>query len=276
MKLTKITVSLALAAVATSTFAAAKAKEPTIPAPIQSITTAGVKVIKSFSAEGGLTGWVLSKGPNQHMVVFTPPGGEVVIAGTVLDAKGKNLTSEYLAKHVPQPDYSKLWNKLEAAPNSWVAEGTLKDPKAVLYVFKDPNCGYCHLAWKALQPYEKVGLQVRWIPVAFLGGDSLDKAAYLLEAKNGDEAVEQLHQKWGTKTTVPTGSKDAKATVQANNSLMSEWGFQGTPAVIYKDKAGAFKAAPGMFRLSDIPMMTGLPDQTAEALASDPSLAKFK
>lgn len=277
MKYKKIALTLALTALAPLAFAAQpKAKEQVVPAPIQSIATAGVKVVKSFPAEGGLTGWVLTKGPNQHMIVFTPPSGEVVIAGTVIDSKGKNLTNEYLSKHVPQPEYSKLWNKLEANPGTWVAEGAQKEPKSVLYVFKDPNCGYCHLAWKALQPYEKAGLQVRWIPVAFLGGDSLDKAANLLDAKNGDEAVEQLHQKWGTKTTVVTGSKEAKATVQSNNGLMAEWGFQGTPAVIYKDKSGAVKAAPGMFRLSDIPAMTGLPDLTAEVLAAEPSLSKFK
>jgi len=34
-----------------------------------------------------------------------------------------------------------------------VVEGAAKDPKFVLYVLFDANCLYCHLTWKAVQPY---------------------------------------------------------------------------------------------------------------------------
>ncbi len=46
-----------------------------------------------------------------------------------------------------------------------VTEGATS-PKRILYVFFDANCFYCHLTWRALQAYEKAGLQVRWVPVA--------------------------------------------------------------------------------------------------------------
>ncbi|MGC2520684.1 MAG: hypothetical protein WA373_16435, partial [Burkholderiales bacterium] len=53
-----------------------------------------------------------------------------------------------------------------------VAEGAAS-PKRTLYVFFDANCWYCHLTWKALQPYERAGLQVRWVPVAYQKASSV-------------------------------------------------------------------------------------------------------
>lgn len=264
--------AIAGAAALSAIAAPSKFNEKSLPEPLKAVSAGGVKVVKSFPAEGGMTGWVLSRGVNQNMIVYTPESGAVMIAGNMIDASGKNLTPDYLEKHAPKPEFTNLWKKLDSDKSLWVAEGALKDPKSVVYVFKDPNCGYCHLAWKALQPYEKVGLQIRWIPVAFLGGDSLDKAANLLGAKNADEAINQLHTKWGDKTPVAAASKELRDRVQANTKLMNEWGFTGTPAVLYKDKAGVVRGTPGMFRTSELPAMTGLPEQPQ----TDSALARFK
>lgn len=262
--------SAILLAVAASTAGAQAVKaDDKLPAPLQTAVAGGMKVEKSFPAAGGLTGWILSQGVGQNMIVFTPPGGEVAIAGNMLDAKGQNLTKQYLEQHAPKPDYDKMWGELEKS--TWVAEGA-KDAKSVIYVFKDPNCGFCHLAWKALQPYEKAGLQIRWVPVAFLSADSYDKAGALLTAKNPEEAISALHEKWGTKTAVPQANKDVRAKLDANNRLMNSWGFRGTPATLYKDKAGKVKAVSGMFQLSELPAITGLPEQAQ----NDPALAKFR
>ncbi len=266
---TKFLSAIALAVVASSAVAQPTKTDEKLPAPLQMAVTGGMKVEKSFPAAGGMTGWVLSQGVGQHMIVYTPPGGEVAIAGNMLDAKGMNLTKQYMEQHAPKPDYDKMWGELEKS--SWVAEGP-KDAKSVIYVFKDANCGFCHLAWKALQPYEKVGLQVRWVPVAFLAPDSYDKGAALLTAKNPEDAIEALHEKWGSKVTLPQASKDARAKLDANNKLMNAWGFRGTPATLYKDKSGKVKAVSGMFQLAELPSITGLPEQPQ----NDPALAKFR
>lgn len=266
--LSAVVLALAASAAFAQPAPSAKADEK-LPAPLQTAIAGGMKVEKSFPAAGGMTGWILSQGVGQNMIVFTPPGGEVAIAGNMLDAKGQNLTKQYLEQHAPKPDYTKMWGELEKAP--WVAEGA-KDPKSVIYVFKDANCGFCHLAWKALQPYEKVGLQVRWVPVAFLAADSYDKAGALMTAKNPEEAIAALHEKWGAKVAVPQASKEIRAKLDANNKLMNSWGFRGTPATLYKDKSGTVKAVSGMFQLSELPTITGLPEQAQ----NDPALAKFR
>ncbi|MBR7914641.1 hypothetical protein KDX16_02130 [Burkholderia vietnamiensis] len=46
-----------------------------------------------------------------------------------------------------------------------------------------------HLLWKALQPYENAGLQVRLIPIGFLRNDSTGKAAALLDSKEKSHAA---------------------------------------------------------------------------------------
>ena len=80
-----------------------------------------------------------------------------------------------------EPEYQTLFAQLEKA--DVVREGPRK-PKSVLYVFFDANCFYCHLTWKALQPYEAVGLQVRWLPVAYQQPSSVGRAAAIMQASD--------------------------------------------------------------------------------------------
>lgn len=245
-----------------SAHAEAAAASQNIPAALQLAVQGGLKVERNFDAAGGLTGWLLSEGPGRNMVVYTTADGEVAIAGNMLDAKGQNLTAKYLEQYAPKVDYAKYWSRLEKS--AFVAEGaTGKDVKSVIYVFKDMNCGYCHMAWKAFQPYEKAGLQVRWVPVAFLAKDSANKAAYVMTAKNPNDALEKLHANFG-KSSVGVNtpvSMEIKAKLDANAKLMGDMGFRGTPATLYKDKAGKVQAQDGMPPANKLSAITGLPEQ---------------
>lgn len=235
-----------------------------LPVPLQLAIQGGLKVEKNFQAAGGLKGWVLSEGPGRNMVVYTTEDGEVAIAGTMLDAKGQNLTAKYIEQYAPKVDYSKAWPRLESS--AYIAEGAKgKAVKSVIYAFEDANCGYCHLAWKALQPYEKAGLQVRWIPVAFLGKDSANKAAAVMTAKDPAVAMAEMHANYGKQSDANTTpvSPEIKAKLDANAKLMNELGFRGTPAILYKDKTGKVVAQDGMPKPNMLPVITGLPAQPA-------------
>ena len=263
----------ALAATLLAGASLAHAATETLPPAVQLAVSGGMRFEKSFAAPGKMTGWVLSQGVDNNLIVYTTANGEAAIAGTMLDDKGQNLTKEHLAKHAPKPDFEKMWGELDKS--SWVAEGAKgKDIKSTIYVFKDPNCSYCHLAWKALQPYTKVGLSIRWIPVAFLASDSTAKAAVLLTAADPEAAILEQQTNWGKKTAnLPAVTPAIKAKVDANNKLMQSWGFKGTPALFYKDSTtGKVKAVNGMPSLSDLPGITGLPAQPN----TDPDLARFK
>lgn len=261
----------AIAAFVASFGALAQSTPANLPAPIAVAVGGGMKLESTFKAPGGMTGWVLSSGVGQNMVVYTPADGSVAIAGNMLDAKGTNLTKEHLAEYAPKPNYEKLWSEAEKA--SWVAEGAEgKNVKSTIYVFEDANCSFCHLAWKALQPYQKAGLQVRWIPVAFLAPTSFDKAAAVLGAKDPSEAFSKRHENFKSTAPVPTASPALRAKVDANNKLMQSWGFRGTPTFIYKDRSGKVVTTNGMPSMGMLPAITGLPEQPQ----TDPELARFR
>lgn len=244
------------------------------PKPIQDAVTHGVKVLKTFPAASSLTGWVLSQGPDTSMV-YTTPDGKTLIVGELIDENGQPLTKQYASKYLPSPDYLASFKQLERV--DVIAEGTLVKPKTVLYVFFDANCPYCHFTWQALQPYENVGLQVRWVPVALLGESSLPKAVALMTAKDRVTAFRVMQEGFvpGKPTTAPISIPASPAVAEAikrNSALMEKFGINGTPGIVWKDRSGKIQIKGGMPRLSELPLITDLPEQKIES----PGLQKFR
>lgn len=243
-----------------------------IPKALQMAVRGGVKVENSFQAAGGLTGWVMTQPDGQATVVYSIADGKYVLAGALIDENGKNLTAAYTESQIPKPDFASVEN------SSYFIEGPTKNPKSIVYAFMDPNCIFCHLEWKAFQPYIKQGLQVRWIPVAFLKPDSRGKAAALLESKNPADDIRTLQMGFNEKTEsgglkpLANVSAATDAKLKANGELMRKFRFGGTPALIYKDSSGNVQYHPGMIRLSELPGITGIPEQPN----TDPALARFK
>ncbi len=245
------------------------------PPPIQMAVHSGMKVIREFPAASGLTGWVLSR-DGRYTMAFTTPDRKTMIIGVLMDNTGVDLTAAYGKKFIPKPDYAALFGGLGST--GYIVEGAVRHAKSTLYVFFDPNCVYCHLTWKALQPYEKVGLQVRWIPVAFLKPTSAGRAAAIIQAKNPETAFQDNETRFNTATedggikplTAPTPASLAR--ISQNGHLMSRFGSNGTPTLVWKDKAGAVRAIYGLPRLSKLPGITGLPPQKI----NDPALARFQ
>jgi len=151
-------------------------------------------------------------------------------------------------------------------------------PARVLYVFFDANCWYCHLAWKALQPYQRAGLQVRWVPVAYQKDSSVGRAAAVMQAKDRAAALRENELGYRAQTydggIAPAANVPAALAAQfdANTALMQRFGSPGTPALVWKDSAGQVRVRTGMPRLSQLPAITGLPAQKND----DPELAQFR
>jgi thiol:disulfide interchange protein DsbG len=243
------------------------------PKVIQRIEKQGAKVEKRFPAASGMTGWVLSQG-GQYSVVFTAQDGKTMVAGELFDENGRNLTEGYAAKYIPEPDYAAAFSDMENT--AYITEGVNKNPKGVLYVFFDPNCPFCQLTWKALQPYEKAGLQVRWVPVAYLGPTSLPKAIAIMAAADKTAAFRANELSIGHGNNPPAGfsaedKPEIAAMLQKNGGLLQKFGLNGTPGIVWKGKSGKVNVKSGMPRLSEIPAITGLPEQTVD----DPELARF-
>ncbi len=265
---------LACAMLTGSDAMAGKTAVSAYPLSIQTALHSGMKLIRQFPAVSGLTGWVLSH-DGRYSMVFTTADRKTLILGTLVDEKGADLTSAYAAKYIPKPDYATLFPALKST--GYVVEGAGANAKSVLYVFFDPNCIYCHLTWKALQPYEKAGLQVRWIPVAFLKPTSAGKAAAIMEDKDPPAVFRDNELRFNTATEEggikPLGRPPAAvlARIQQNGQLMSRFGSNGTPTLVWKTKSGVVRAIFGLPKLDRLPSITGLPLQKID----DPELAKF-
>jgi len=150
--------------------------------------------------------------------------------------------------------------------------------KHVLYAFFDANCFYCHLTWKALQPYEAAGLQVRWIPVAYQQPSSVGRAAAIMQAPDRAAALRVNETGYdaskydGGITPSADPSPVLAAQFEANTALMRAFGAPGTPLVVWKTANGAVRYKIGVPRLSELPSITGLPRQAVD----DPDLKAFR
>jgi len=263
-----------LAALAAAVIAANVHAAEALPRVLDQVVKSGVKVVRQFPAESGLTGWVLSQG-GTYSLAYTTQDSKTLIAGALIDADGKNLSKFHEQQFVPQPDFSAAYGRLERS--AFIVEGAIKDPKRVIYVFVDANCPFCHHLWRAVQPYEAIGLQVRWIPVATLGPTSLPKAIAVLSAKDKTAAFRQMETAQGKPWTNTDRFSERShpavaASVQANGELMELFAIGGTPGVVWRDKQGKVQVRSGMPRLSELPAITGLPEQKI----SDPDLARFR
>jgi thiol:disulfide interchange protein DsbG len=162
------------------------------------------------------------------------------------------------------------------AHSAYVVEGAAP-PKQIVYAFSDPNCPYCSLMWRALQPYEQEGLQVRWVQLAVLAPDSAGKAATLLQSPEGGVAMkaneEHFDYSTGAGSIMPTTVTPAiRASLKNNLALMQQLGLFGTPAMVFQDsQSGKVEVKSGMPRPSSLGSLLGLPSLPV----TDPLLSHF-
>jgi thiol:disulfide interchange protein DsbG len=161
--------------------------------------------------------------------------------------------------------------------SAYVQEGAAH-AKQVVYAFSDPNCPYCSLMWRALQPYERVGLQVRWVQVAVLAPDSAGKAATLLKSPDGGLAMAANEEHFDYSSSsggiLPVPVTPAiHAALKNNLTLMKDLGLVGTPAMVFQDsQSGKVEIKAGMPKVSGLGWELGLPSQPEP----DPMLEHFR
>lgn len=152
----------------------------------------------------------------------------------------------------------------------WVAEGSTH-PRHVIYAFVDANCPYCHKLWIALQPYQRKGLQVRNILVGLISASSPGKAAAILSARDPAAAWRENEKRWGSRSDggggiAPVAHLDAadKSVISNNESLMREFGIDGTPGVVYanaNNEIHVIIGVPGKVELDKIVRAATIPGE---------------
>lgn len=205
-----------------------------LPEAIKAVEARGVEVVGRFEAPGGLKGYA-ARYNGQGMALYLTPDGEHVLIGSLLDAKGDDLTRAHLEKLVYEPLGKEMWTRMENS--TWIADGKADAPR-IIYMFSDPNCPYCNMFWKQARPWVESGkVQLRHIMVGMLRADSAGKSAALLSARDPQAALNE-HEAAGKASKLKALEKIPAALEKQltdNLMLMSELGAQATPAIFYLD-----------------------------------------
>jgi thiol:disulfide interchange protein DsbG len=262
------TLALTLAATAATAATAAigaTASGAAPPAALKALEAQGLTVVGTFASPGGLTAWAAYSG-QQPVALYAAPDGQHVIAGTMLDAQGNNVTRTALQQAVRAPMAAGAWKQLEAS--HWVADGKAGAPRTV-YVFTDPNCPYCNKFWSDARPWVDSGkVQLRHVIVGILTPTSEGKAAALLSQKDPAAALAAYERSHvadtakalaaghpkplaeGTVKPLATIPPALQEQLDANARLMQTLGLQATPAFAWRDAGGQMHtqtgAAPSM------------------------------
>lgn len=215
------------------------------PPMLSKLESEGGVIHKKFKVSDHLNGFAITVGMDQ-LIVYATADGKHIVNGSLLNENAEDLTPDFADKYIPKPDTGNVVAKLEASKFF-----ETHDPKGSrqLYVFHDPNCGYCKKAWETIMPYEyKKGLAIRWIPVGALGKNSIEKAAALLASEAPKKLQDdfdrgyRLGQKELTETSV--NSQD----VVNNTKLMSFLRLSGTPSMVLVEDGKVLKIIKGFKR----------------------------
>ncbi len=235
---------------------AATADDAARPAVLKGIEKHGFEVMGEFDAPGGLRGFAGVVGGQQPAAAYVTPDGKHVLVGSLFDAEGNDVARETLEREVAGPMSTQIWSKLESS--AWVADGKADAPR-VVYTFSDANCPYCHRFWEAARPWVEAGkVQLRHIMVGVIRDDSPGKAAAILSASDPAAALLQNENAFGKGGIKPVAvSADVSRKLEANQMLMVEMGFQGTPGILFKDADGHVQRRAGMPQGDDLTLVLG-------------------
>jgi len=227
------------------------------PAVLKGIEKQGFEVMGEFDAPGGLRGFAGVVGGQQPAAAYVTADGKNVMVGTLFNEKGEDVGAAPLDKLVAKPMSDRIWSRLDGS--AWVRDGRADAPR-VVYTFSDANCPYCHRFWKAARPWVDSGkVQLRHVMVGVIREDSPAKAAAILGAPNPSAVFLQNEHDFGKGGIKPAASiTPALANkLDANQVLMVELGFQGTPGILFRDAQGVVQRVSGMPQGEDMEKVMG-------------------
>lgn len=227
------------------TTAACTGAEPDYPAPIEALQARGVRIVGTFDAPGGLTGYAAISN-HQPLSLYVTKDGRHVIVGAMLDSEGKFVHRETVRQMVAEPLSEYTWRQLKNS--TWVSEGAENAPRTV-YVFSDPNCPYCYMFWKQARPWIESGkVELRHVMVGVISKTSANKAAAILTAENPEQMLVKNKKQFPQGGIEPMAKVPAKIqdNLVTNFQLMRQLGLRGTPSIVYRNDQGVVRFWRGL------------------------------
>ncbi|WP_065345911.1 thiol:disulfide interchange protein DsbG [Delftia sp. JD2] len=230
----------AIAAASTAwSFTGPQARPPVLNA----IEANGVSGLKEFKVNGELRGFAGLAG-QEPIAVYVGKDGNAIV-GTRITAAGEPMDTKAIDELVRKPAGELALKRLESS--RWIQDGKADAPR-VIYVITDPNCPWCHRLSAAARPWVSSGkVQLRHLLVGVIRADSEAKAAAILTSPKPQEALQQNERDFdkGGIAALKTISNETKQVLRENVTLMSELGFRGTPALVYRGPQGAVEMLSG-------------------------------
>lgn len=212
---------------------------------IEALERKGLEILGRFDAPRRLSGFA-AEYRGEPVAIYVMPGGQYAVIGTLIDARGRNLSAAPLERLVAGSEHAGVWTRLKNS--TWIADGS-DEAGRTIYMFFDANCPYCHKFWKMSRPWVKAGrVQIRQIPVAILKRSSLPKAAAMLLANDPSAAFtrhESTYEAGGIDPVwkVPSG---IALKIRLNNRLMRTLGSAATPTIFWRAADGEVKVTRGV------------------------------
>ena len=168
---------------------------------------------------------------------ITGPAKTPATSGSTNEAIAPSQPAVATAPDKPVPASERLMKEVENA--TYLKFGP--DTAPPLYVFMDPRCHFCHDYWQTLGQYLlQNNVQVRVIPVAVLGDDSVQQAERIISAPDPGAAWSKIEQGDLSVLVMPP-APDSPQRIQYNNNIMVHWKMNGTPYSVYRSKEGKVK-----------------------------------
>lgn len=241
---------------ATPAATAAKPAAANEPAVVKTLRAQGVEFMGTFETPVGLTGYAGVAG-QRPLGVYVSKDGQYAVVGTLVNAKGEDVSAAKLKELVSAPLGEQAWSRVQGS--HWVADGKADAPR-IVYAFSDPNCPYCNHFWEAARPWVDAGkVQIRQILVGVIREDSPNKAAAILGATAPEAALQENERNFAKGGIKPLPSVPAAVATQlrANEELMLDLGFQGTPGILFKDADGSVQMRSGLPQGEDLETVLG-------------------
>ncbi|MBA4741969.1 MAG: thiol:disulfide interchange protein DsbG [Azoarcus sp.] len=221
------------------------AAEPDRPVVLDALQSQGLTVMAEFPLEGTDLRGFAALAHQRPIAVYVASDGSAIV-GTRVDRDAQIVDEALLEELVTRPMGEQMWAQLEAV--TWVRDGR-EDAPRVVYAFSDPNCPFCNRFWHAARPWVDSGrVQLRHVLVGMLRKDSANKAAAILSANDPEAALTENETRFseGGIQPVASVSDEIAGVLEANQALMIELGFRGTPAVVFRDNADFVRHIGGM------------------------------
>lgn len=156
--------------------------------------------------------------------LYVSADGRFLFSGALWDIAGKrNLTEARLA--------SVRKGTLDAVGADQRIVYAATQPKHVITVFTDIDCGYCRRLHQQMAEYNNAGITVEYLffPRAGIGSESYDKAVSVWCAADRNAALTKA------KNGEPLENKTCANPIASQFDLGHKVGVSGTPAVIAED-----------------------------------------